>query len=74
MPSETEITMVLMELQRNAGLPMLREDAFRKVRNELFGRKWLRAEQKMRFKSDFGNAVRWLYSGNVRNSKYGENP
>jgi hypothetical protein len=72
MPSQTEITMVLMELQRNAGLPMLREDAFRKVRNELFGRKWLRAEQKRRFEVDFGNAVRWLYSGNVRNAKYGE--
>jgi hypothetical protein len=74
MPTPTDITMFLTELARQSGLPQSREDAFRRTRRELLGRNWLRAEQKRMFQDAFDGAVRWLYTGDSLNSKYGEQP
>ncbi len=72
LPTQTDISMLLANIQRQGGLPTSRTEALRRVRQELFGRYWLRGDQKKSFEAAFGAAVRWLYTGEVRNAKYGE--
>jgi hypothetical protein len=71
-PSAAQITAVLTEMARAGPLPSSRYALSLVLRKRFFGRFWLSREQLRMYDDAFEAAVRWLYTGDERNTKYGE--